>query len=67
MTSGAQAVGDIHFDDLQFQRRYRGQAAYNQSKLANVLFAYELARRLEGSEQGADTSLYPPPHPTWKA
>jgi len=49
VTSGAQAVGDIHFDDLQFQRRYRGQAAYNQSKLANVLFAYELARRLEGS------------------
>jgi retinol dehydrogenase 14 len=49
VTSGAQAVGDIHFDDLQFQRRYRGQAAYNQSKLANVLFTYELARRLEGS------------------
>jgi NAD(P)-dependent dehydrogenase (short-subunit alcohol dehydrogenase family) len=49
VTSGAQAVGDIHFDDLQFQQRYRGQAAYNQSKLANVLFTYELARRLEGS------------------
>jgi len=50
VTSGAQAVGDIHFDDLQFQRRYRGQPAYNQSKLANVLFTYELARRLEGTE-----------------
>ncbi len=49
VTSGAQAVGDIHFDDLQFERRYRGQAAYNQSKLANVLFTYELARLLEGS------------------
>ena len=49
VTSGAQAVGGIHFDDLQFERRYRGQAAYNQSKLANVLFTYELARRLEGS------------------
>lgn len=49
VTSGAQGVGDIHFDDLQFERRYRGQAAYNQSKLANVLFTYELARRLEGS------------------
>jgi retinol dehydrogenase-14 len=49
VTSSAQAFGDIHFDDLQFERRYRGQAAYNQSKLANVLFTYELARRLEGS------------------
>lgn len=49
VTSGAQAVGRINFDDLQFERRYRGQAAYNQSKLANVLFTYELARRLEGT------------------
>ena len=49
VTSGAQAVGDIHFDDLQSERRYRGQAVYNQSKLANVLFTYELARRLDGS------------------
>jgi retinol dehydrogenase-14 len=49
VTSGAQAVGDIHIDDLQFQRRYRGQPAYNQSKLANVLFTYELARHLAGS------------------
>jgi retinol dehydrogenase 14 len=49
VTSSAQAFGDLHLDDLQFQRRYRGQAAYNQSKLANVLFTYELARRLEGT------------------
>ncbi len=49
VTSGAQALGDIHFDDLQGARRYRGQAAYNQPKLANVLFTYELARRLEGT------------------
>jgi retinol dehydrogenase 14 len=48
VTSSAQAFGDIHLDDLQFKRRYRGQAAYNQSKLANVLFTYEFARRLEG-------------------
>ena len=49
VTSSAQAFGDIHFDDLQYERRYRGQAAYNQSKLANVLFTYELARRLDGT------------------
>lgn len=48
VTSSAQAFGDICLDDLQFERRYQGQAAYNQSKLANVLFTYELARRLEG-------------------
>jgi retinol dehydrogenase 14 len=49
VSSSAQALGDIHFDDLQFEGRYRGQAAYNQSKLANVLFTYELARRLDGT------------------
>jgi NAD(P)-dependent dehydrogenase (short-subunit alcohol dehydrogenase family) len=49
VTSGAQSMGRINFDDLQGGRGYRGQAAYNQSKLANVLFTYELARRLEGT------------------
>lgn len=41
--------GRIDFDDLQGQRRYSGMRAYSQSKLANILFTYELARRLEGS------------------
>jgi NAD(P)-dependent dehydrogenase (short-subunit alcohol dehydrogenase family) len=49
VSSGAQAMGRIDFDDLQGERRYRGQRAYNQSKLANVLFTYELARRLAGT------------------
>jgi retinol dehydrogenase-14 len=49
VASGAQSAGRIAFDDLQGERGYRGQAAYNQSKLANVLFTYELARRLEGT------------------
>jgi len=49
VTSGAQSMGRIDFEDLQGERRYRGQAAYNQSKLANVLFTYELARRLDGT------------------
>ncbi len=39
----------INFDDLQGERRYGGMRSYSQSKLANVLFTYELARRLEGS------------------
>ena len=42
-------MGRIDFADLQGERAWSGQRAYNQSKLANVLFTYELARRLEGS------------------
>ena len=42
-------MGRIDLEDLQGKRRYRGQRAYNQSKLANVLFTYELARRLQGT------------------
>jgi NAD(P)-dependent dehydrogenase (short-subunit alcohol dehydrogenase family) len=38
--------GTINFDDLHFQRGYRHQAAYFQSKLANLLFTYELQHRL---------------------
>ena len=49
VSSGAQAMGRIDFADLQGERAYSGPRAYNQSKLANVLFTYELARRLEGS------------------
>lgn len=43
----------IHFDDLQFDRRYNRWAAYAQSKLANVMFAFALHRRL--TRRGAKT------------
>ena len=43
----------IDFDDLQAQRRYNRIAAYGRSKLANLLFTYELQRRL--TEAGAPT------------
>src|SRR5215207_538723 len=49
VSSGAQSNGTIDFDDLQGQKGYKGAKAYSQSKLANVLFTYELARRLEGT------------------
>ncbi|WP_406829972.1 SDR family NAD(P)-dependent oxidoreductase [Pedococcus sp. KACC 23699] len=49
VSSGAQAMGRLDFDDLQAEQGYSGQRAYNQSKLANVMFTYELARRLEGT------------------
>jgi len=47
----------IHFDDLQWQRGYDRVAAYGQSKLANLLFTYELQRRLaaRATENGAAT------------
>jgi NAD(P)-dependent dehydrogenase (short-subunit alcohol dehydrogenase family) len=41
--------GVIDFDDLQGEKRYGGIRAYSQSKLANVLFTYALARRLHGT------------------
>jgi len=49
VASNAHAQGRIDFDDLQGERSYSGARAYSQSKLANVLFTYELARRLQGS------------------
>ncbi len=41
-------LGRIRFDDLQSERSYSSGSAYNQSKLANLLFTYELQRRLTG-------------------
>ena len=58
VSSGAHARGRIDFDDLQGERNYSGQRAYSQSKLANVMFTYELARRLEGTGVTA-TVLHP--------
>lgn len=41
--------GKIHFDDLQFERKYSGYAVYSQSKLANIMFALELDRRAKAA------------------
>ena len=46
VSSNAHATGQIDFGDLQGERSYSGARAYSQSKLANVLFTHELARRL---------------------
>ncbi len=47
--SGAHLGAKLDFEDLQSQRGYSGFAVYGRSKLANVLFTRELARRLDGS------------------
>jgi retinol dehydrogenase 14 len=46
VSSGAHTMGRIDFDDLGGERSYSGMRAYSQSKLANILFTHELARRL---------------------
>jgi NAD(P)-dependent dehydrogenase (short-subunit alcohol dehydrogenase family) len=46
VSSGAHKPGRIDFDDLMGERSYKKWGAYSQSKLANLLFAYELDRRL---------------------
>ena len=49
VSSNAHEQAKIDFDNLQGEKRYAGLEAYGQSKLANLLFTYELARRLEGT------------------
>ncbi|KAJ8023114.1 Retinol dehydrogenase 13 [Holothuria leucospilota] len=49
VSSLAHVWGDIHFDDLMLKENYSPFKSYSQSKLANVLFCKELAKRLEGT------------------
>jgi NAD(P)-dependent dehydrogenase (short-subunit alcohol dehydrogenase family) len=49
----------IHFDDLQWERSYGRAAAYGQSKLANLMFTYELQRRLTAHGTTAAVAAHP--------
>ncbi|MBK8173298.1 MAG: SDR family oxidoreductase [Sandaracinaceae bacterium] len=51
VSSGAhpQASKGLDFDDLQHEKKFSGFSVYAQTKLANIMFTYELARRLEGT------------------
>ena len=62
VSSVAHYFGKIDFSDLNWEKGYNAQAAYGQSKLANLLFTYELQRRLAGA--GRDT-LVVAAHPGW--
>jgi NAD(P)-dependent dehydrogenase (short-subunit alcohol dehydrogenase family) len=58
VASALHAQARINFDDLQGKRSYNPLNAYNHSKLANILFTYELARRLAGTRVTAN-ALHP--------
>jgi retinol dehydrogenase-12 len=54
VSSRAHYRGHVNFDDLQSQHGYNPMGAYSMSKLMNVLFTYELARRLQGTNVTAN-------------
>ena len=56
---GHRLLADIHFDDLQWERRYNRVAAYGQSKLANLLFTYDLQRRLAARQTTIAAAAHP--------
>ncbi|MRN51743.1 SDR family oxidoreductase [Paenibacillus monticola] len=60
LSSVAHRSGAIHFDDLQFERRYHASSSYAQSKIAMIMFALELQRRSDASGWGL---LSIPVHP----
>ena len=62
VSSIAHKIGKIDFSNLNSEKGYNAQAAYGQSKLANLLFTYELQRRLD--KAGKDT-LAVAAHPGW--
>jgi retinol dehydrogenase 14 len=58
VASNAHTTGRIDFGDLQGEQSYSGSRAYSQSKLGNVLFTHELARRLQATSVTAN-ALHP--------
>ena len=58
VSSNMHQQGELDFDDLQGKGNYSGWSAYNNSKLMNILFTYELARRLNGTRVTAN-ALHP--------
>jgi NAD(P)-dependent dehydrogenase (short-subunit alcohol dehydrogenase family) len=58
VSSMAHQSGSINFNDIQHKNFYNGWGAYAQSKLANILFTYELARKLEAGNITTNT-LHP--------
>ena len=60
LSSNAHRSGKINFDDLQSEKNYSAMGAYSQSKLACLMFAYEMQRRLEkAGYQTMSTAAHP--------
>jgi NAD(P)-dependent dehydrogenase (short-subunit alcohol dehydrogenase family) len=64
VSSVAEMIGRINFDDLNARESYNRWLAYGQSKIANLLFTYELQRRFKASGIDAISSAT---HPGWTA
>lgn len=58
VASDAHRTAPLDFDDLQAEKKFNGLVVYGRSKLANILFTYELAKRLQGTNVTANT-LHP--------
>ena len=50
VASQASMAGKIYFDDLQLEKNFSPVKSYAQSKLANIMFTYKLARKLQGTK-----------------
>jgi len=59
VSSAAHLAGSMNFNDLNSQRGYQRWVAYSQSKLANVLMTYELARRTPNTARLTANTLHP--------
>jgi NAD(P)-dependent dehydrogenase (short-subunit alcohol dehydrogenase family) len=64
VSSMAHRYGKIDFDNLNAEKRYDKMAAYAQSKLANLLFTFELQRRLESADANTNVTATAA-HPGW--
>ena len=64
VSSMAHKMGNVRFDDLQRERRYNKWEAYGQSKLANLVFTYELERRLREADKALVVAAC---HPGWSS
>jgi len=49
LASEVQRMGKINFDDINYIKNYSSMTVYSQSKLANIMFTYEMARRIAGA------------------
>jgi NAD(P)-dependent dehydrogenase (short-subunit alcohol dehydrogenase family) len=60
VSSEAERMGKMNFEDIQSRQKYRGFPVYGMTKLANIMFTYELAERLKGTFVTANC-LHPGP------